>query len=140
MPARPAGTTIQATAGLGAVGGGAAGADRAAGARAPAGGQRAGDARHQLCRRAGGARRRGLSLALPPAQRTVLDWIRLYGADRPARAHGQPADVTGFVYHDPRLQPGQFMVGRFTIACCVADAMALGMVVDWPESAELRCQ
>jgi putative membrane protein len=45
--------------------------------------------------------------------------------------------VIGFVYHDPRLSEGQFMVGRFTITCCVADALAVGMVVAWPEAKDL---
>lgn len=79
-----------------------------------------------------------LSIELPPAQRTVLDWIRIFGEhEDPQVFTGQAVDVTGFVYHDARLEQDQFMVGRFTIACCVADAMALGMVVDWKEAAKL---
>ncbi len=73
------------------------------------------------------------SLSLAPSERTVLDWIRLFNAGDERESYlGQPVDVIGFVYHDPRLGPGQFMVGRFTITCCVADALALGMIVDWP--------
>lgn len=80
----------------------------------------------------------GQAVGLPPAQRSVLDWIRVYEeSEDPAALEGQPADVTGFVYHDVRLGKDKFMVGRFTIACCVADAMALGMIIDWPQSAEL---
>jgi putative membrane protein len=73
------------------------------------------------------------SLSLAPGDRTVLDWIRLFtAADEPQVFIGQPVDIIGFVYHDPRLSQGQFMVGRFTITCCVADALALGMIVNWP--------
>ena len=74
-------------------------------------------------------------LRIPEQQRSVLDWVRLAGAN--AAIQGQQADVTGFVYHDPRLGDGAFLVGRFTIACCVADAVAYGMVVQWPEARSL---
>jgi putative membrane protein len=78
------------------------------------------------------------ALAISPTQRSVLDWIRAVNEEPDQTVlDGQPADVTGFVYHDARLERDQFMVARFSIACCVADAAALGMVVDWPESASL---
>lgn len=76
--------------------------------------------------------------SIPPSQRSLLDWIRITGEpEQINHMQGQPADVTGFVYHDPRLGEGQFMVARFAVACCVADASALGMVVFWPESSDL---
>ena len=82
------------------------------------------------------------SAAISPEQRTILDWVRIFGdtGDDPAGLSpysGQTADVSGFVVRDPRLGPDQFLVGRFTIACCVADASALGMVVEWPEAEAL---
>lgn len=78
------------------------------------------------------------ALRLPAEQRSVLDWIRVYGESaQPAVYDGERADVTGFVYHDVRLAGNQFMVSRFTIACCVADAMALGMIVEWPQASAL---
>lgn len=78
------------------------------------------------------------SFNLPASERNVLDWTRaLNYAGDPAQFTDDPADVTGFVYHDPRLEEGQFMVGRFTITCCVADAFAIGMVVHWPEAEQL---
>ena len=80
----------------------------------------------------------GGEVTLPPEQRTVLDWVRSFNnQENPSEINGQPADVTGFVYQDIRLQPGQFMVARFSLACCVADASAIGMVVDWPEAKSL---
>jgi putative membrane protein len=79
-----------------------------------------------------------ISLDLPPGERSVLDWNRTinYASD-PYQYNGDLADVTGFVYHDPRLEDGQFLVGRFTITCCVADAFAIGMVVHWPDAVDL---
>ena len=78
------------------------------------------------------------ALDLQPGDRNILDWIRAFeSAKDPAILAGQPVDVTGFVYHDPRLGKNQFMVGRFAITCCVADALALGMVVEWPDAAKM---
>jgi putative membrane protein len=78
------------------------------------------------------------ALEIPSTQRSVLDWIRAVGeTEDTAVLEGQMADVTGFVYHDIRLDSDQFMIGRFSIACCVADAVALGMVANWPEAADL---
>jgi uncharacterized repeat protein (TIGR03943 family) len=71
-------------------------------------------------------------------ERNILDWIRLFGSQTDASTYlGQNANVIGFVYHDPRLKENQFLVSRFAIVCCTADAFAIGMVVDWPNSASL---
>lgn len=79
-----------------------------------------------------------LQLELAPTERTVLDWVRAFNqTPSPAEFAGQPADVIGFVYHDPRLSEGQFLLGRFTLTCCVADAAAIGVIVDWPDSERL---
>jgi uncharacterized repeat protein (TIGR03943 family) len=75
------------------------------------------------------------ALETPAGNRTVLDWIRAFAeSGDPQSLANEPADVIGFVYHDPRLQPGQFLLGRYTVACCIADAAAIGIVVDWPDS------
>jgi uncharacterized repeat protein (TIGR03943 family) len=75
------------------------------------------------------------AIEVPSRQRTVFDWLTIYSENEDVGAfEGQPADVTGFVYQDPRLGEQRFMASRFTIACCVADAMALGMAVDWSEA------
>ncbi|GAB4495681.1 MAG: TIGR03943 family protein [Anaerolineales bacterium] len=72
-------------------------------------------------------------------ERTILEWSRYFNSQLdPASYLGQKANVIGFVYHDPRLPPGQFLLSRFVIVCCTADAFALGMVVEWPESAALQ--
>jgi putative membrane protein len=79
-----------------------------------------------------------VKLDRPSTDRTILDWLRAFNYEStPSVFEGQPADVVGFVYHDPRLAEGQFLVGRFTVTCCVADASAIGMIVDWPQSAAL---
>jgi uncharacterized repeat protein (TIGR03943 family) len=77
-------------------------------------------------------------LNLDPTERTVLDWVRAfnYEAD-PSVFAGQPADVIGFVFHDPRLAEGQFFTGRFAVSCCVADAAGIAVITEWPEAAAL---
>lgn len=78
------------------------------------------------------------AIGLSSSEKSVLDWVADFnsGAD-PTPYVGQQASVTGFVYHDPRMSKDQFLVGRFVVTCCVADALALGMVVDWPGADKL---
>ncbi|BBB49309.1 TIGR03943 family putative permease subunit [Pelolinea submarina] len=74
------------------------------------------------------------SLAVRQDDRTILDWVKLFNYESDPSAYiGEDVNVIGFVYHDPRLPQGEFMVSRFIITCCVADAFAVGMTVDWPQ-------
>lgn len=68
-----------------------------------------------------------------------LDWLNTFaGSAHPAEDFaGQPVDVVGFVFRDERFAADQFMVTRFVVSCCVADANVAGMVVQWPETAAL---
>jgi putative membrane protein len=77
-------------------------------------------------------------LNMAPSERNILDWIRSFNAlQRIDEANGQPADVVGFVYRDIRFEgKPQFMVVRYVVACCVADANAIGLIVETPESAK----
>jgi putative membrane protein len=75
----------------------------------------------------------------PSEQRTVLDWVKLFNYQSDLSPFlGQKADVLGFVYHDPRLPAGHFMVSRFAITCCVADAFAIGMIVETKDADSLK--
>ena len=79
------------------------------------------------------------SLAVEQDDRTILDWVKLFNYEGDAAAYiGENVNVIGFVYHDPRLPQGGFMVSRFIITCCVADAFAVGMPVDWPQEANFN--
>lgn len=79
-----------------------------------------------------------LAMQIPPQQRSVLDWIRVwYVKDNQRLSEGQPVDITGFVYRDSRLGENQFLVSRYVITGSAADAAALGLVVDWPQAAGL---
>ncbi len=76
-------------------------------------------------------------LSIEPSKRNVLDWLRVFNAtDDYATLSGLPADVIGFVYLEPTFGENQFMIARFTVSCCVADASAIGIPVQWPEAVE----
>jgi len=92
---------------------------------------------------AGAISNRGISLTAPEqssstsrfqrpsaAPQNILDWLREFSSLGDPRAlDGRQVDVTGFVYRDQRNQPDQFWVSRFVVSCCVADAAAVGMLV-----------
>jgi len=80
------------------------------------------------------ARDRGQGVVLPAdsSRWDILDWVQ--SVEDPALSAGltgKPADIIGFVYHDPRLADGQFLAARYTLTCCVADAFAIGIAVEW---------
>lgn len=79
----------------------------------------------------------GVQLEAPSDERSVLDWIRAFNfATDPSIYEGERADVIGFVYHDERLEADQFLVSRFAVSCCVADAFAIGMIVEASTAAD----
>jgi putative membrane protein len=74
-----------------------------------------------------------------PLQRNILDWSRLFTQNNlPASFNGEQADVIGFVYREPAYPENHFMAARFTVSCCVADAMPLGLPVYFPEHTTLE--
>jgi len=73
---------------------------------------------------------RASALTRNPLDRNILDWLRAFNrAPTPAAFNGQPVDVSGFVYREPSMGEDEFMVSRFTMSCCVADAYPIGMPV-----------
>ncbi len=95
---------------------------------------------------------RGIGLAAPgrsgtvtQAQRVatgpknILDWLREFSRSADLSAfEGKEVDVIGFVYKDPRARPDEFWVSRFAVSCCVADATALGLLVQTAEAESLE--
>jgi len=60
-----------------------------------------------------------------------LNWLRAFNAsDDITSFNGKEANVVGFVYREATFPDDQFMVARFTVSCCVADASAIGLPVD----------
>lgn len=79
-----------------------------------------------------------LSIIANAGERNILDWLYLFQrSSDPASFDGEEAHVIGFVYRDGRFADTQFMVSRFTVSCCVADAAPIGLVVEWPDTAVL---
>ncbi len=73
--------------------------------------------------------------------KNILDWWQSFRASSDANADptliGQPARIVGFVYKDPQYGPDHFMLVRYIVSCCVADASALALLIASPESATL---
>lgn len=79
-----------------------------------------------------------LQLEMASTERNVLDWVRAFNYAADVNLYtGQAADVVGFIYHDPNQPADEFMVSRFAVTCCSADATAIGMVVQWPAASKL---
>ena len=79
------------------------------------------------------------TLTIVAGERNVLDWaMAMSDNPDPAAFNGEEADVVGFVYRDPTFAPEQFMVARFVLVCCVADATPVGLVVEWAEADQLQ--
>ena len=80
-----------------------------------------------------------MALATSDAPRTVLDWLVMFDQDSVgggdlSRFVGESARVRGFVYRDERFPAGTFMVSRFLLSCCAADAAPIGLAVRWPDA------
>jgi uncharacterized repeat protein (TIGR03943 family) len=70
------------------------------------------------------------SVNIAPQDRNILDWLReINRVNNPASFNGQPVDVVGFIYREPDMSADQFMLARFTVSCCVADAFAIGLPI-----------
>ncbi|MBK8020222.1 MAG: TIGR03943 family protein [Chloroflexi bacterium] len=79
------------------------------------------------------------TLSIPALERNVLDWLRAFNREADmARFDGEPVDVVGFIYREPTFADDQFMVARFTVSCCVADASAIGLAVQSQDTASLE--
>lgn len=45
---------------------------------------------------------------------------------------GKKIELTGFVYREDNMPNNQFVVGRFAVSCCSADATPYGVMIDFP--------
>lgn len=69
-------------------------------------------------------------MGLIKGEKNILDWLADFQRNPdPSIFNGVEADVIGFVYRDDRFGADSFMVGRFIISCCVADAAPVGLIV-----------
>lgn len=80
-----------------------------------------------------------VSFNVPPEERNVLDWLREFQrVENPAALNGLPVNVTAFVYREPDMADDEFMAARFTISCCVADAMAIALPVKSADASQFQ--
>lgn len=64
---------------------------------------------------------------------TLLDWVLAFGeSPDPTTFAGKTADLIGFVYRREGLPPDTWLLSRFVVTCCVADATAIGVMVRAP--------
>ncbi len=77
-------------------------------------------------------------ISKPKDEKNILDWlIDFRTAQDQSRFEEEQVKVVGFVYRDERFNEEQFMVSRFVVSCCAADAAPIGLVVQWPTGADL---
>jgi len=69
-----------------------------------------------------------------PIRWNIWDWQRTYNANVHPNSwfDGRQADVTGFVYHPPGVEGDQFVLARYVMRHCAADAFGVGLLVRWP--------
>lgn len=73
-------------------------------------------------------------LSLDPSDRSLLEWLWVFDITKDTSdLVGQPVNLEGFVLPDENLPEGQFLVARFIVTCCVADATAIGLAVEAPD-------
>ncbi|MCC6615485.1 MAG: TIGR03943 family protein [Anaerolineae bacterium] len=78
------------------------------------------------------------TFTINPLDRNVLDWLRVFSSTSDYQTlNGEPASLIGFVYREASFAEDQFMIARYSISCCVADASALGIPVMWADTAAL---
>ena len=69
--------------------------------------------------------------------RTIVDWIRTLNVyPEPEAYAGQAVKVSGFVTHIPGWPENIFMITRFVLTCCAADAYPVGLPVELPPGTE----
>lgn len=78
--------------------------------------------------------RNNQNAGLLEGEKSIVEWLIEFAntprAELSAEISDQPVAVTGFVYTDERFAPNQFMVSRYVVTCCVADAQPLGLIVE----------
>jgi uncharacterized repeat protein (TIGR03943 family) len=66
-------------------------------------------------------------------ERTIIDWVRTLNVyPEPDAYADQPVKVSGFVVHMPDWPSNYFMISRFVLTCCAADAYPVGLPVELP--------
>ena len=76
-----------------------------------------------------------LSFVLPPAQRSLTDWVRLLRSQPdPQLFNGASVRISVVVLPGPDQPP---QTARLLVRCCLADATPVGLPVRWPSDQPL---
>lgn len=77
--------------------------------------------------------------------KNIMDWWQEFRSAPPsaegmpgATMLGEQVQVSGFVYTDEQYGADHFLVTRFVVSCCVADANVLGLLVQLPDGIALE--
>lgn len=65
----------------------------------------------------------------------LVSMMHLYG--QPADYAGKEIEFCGFVYHQDDFPDGAFLLARYAITCCAADAQVAGLLCRFPDSQEI---
>lgn len=67
---------------------------------------------------------------LKPEERSISDWVQLFNYDpEPSHYEGQKVSVEGLVVYDEQSMDGYFLIARFILSCCTADARPITLPV-----------
>jgi putative membrane protein len=64
----------------------------------------------------------------------IINTISLH----PKSLVGKKIRVMGFVYRDETISKNQFVVGRYSVTCCVADSQVVGYLANWGKQDQLK--
>ena len=78
------------------------------------------------------------NMGLVAGEKNIMDWLNNFQHQDVSAFVGQEAHVIGFVYRDERFTADTFMIGRFVLTCCVADAAPIGLVVQTADAAQFQ--
>lgn len=72
-----------------------------------------------------------------PARRNIYQWAYEFETAAPASIVGDEVEVIGFVYHREGDPADRFLIARFVVACCIADAQGFSLPVQWRAAQDL---
>ena len=76
-------------------------------------------------------------MGLVAGEKNILDWLTDFQRNPdPTTFNGVEANLIGFVYRDDRFDEDLFMLSRFIVSCCVADASPIGVIVRSDQAGE----
>ncbi|HMO54460.1 MAG TPA: TIGR03943 family protein [Tepidiformaceae bacterium] len=73
-----------------------------------------------------------------PARRNIYQWAYEFETANPASIVGDSVEVVGFVFHREGAPADRFLVARFVVACCIADAQGFALPVQWKDAGDLK--